>query len=129
MSKLKLKCLNKDVVDKIYEDYIDFKSYINDILKNNFKPPDNLCTEKVGELQQKNDDNTINELNDKIQSLTNENDTLKQEKKTFLKIIELIQRGTDKEELSVQQQNKEIPWKAVKTIRKSVKLMNLIHLH
>ena len=82
-----------------------------------------------GATTKKNDDNTINELNDKIQSLTNENDTLKQEKKTFLKIIELIQRGTDKEELSVQQQNKEIPWKAVKTIRKSVKLMNLIHLH
>lgn len=26
-----------------------------------------------------------------------------------------MQRGTDKEELPVQQQNKEIPWKSVKT--------------
>ena len=56
----------------------------------------------------------MNELNDKIQSLTNENDNLKHKNKTFLKIIELMQRGTDKEEVSVQQQNKEIPWKAVK---------------
>ena len=56
----------------------------------------------------------MNELNDKIQSLTNENDNFKHKNKTFLKIIELMQRGTDKEEVSVQQQNKEIPWKAVK---------------
>ena len=76
----------------------------------------------------KNDGNTINELNDKIQSLTNKNDTPKQENKTFLKIIELMQRGANNDELSVQQQNDEIPWKAVKqkTIRKSVKLMKLI---
>ena len=32
----KLKSLNKDVFDIFYEDYIDFKNYINDILKNNF---------------------------------------------------------------------------------------------
>ena len=29
--------------------------FINDILKNNFKPPDYLITEKAEELQQKND--------------------------------------------------------------------------
>ena len=37
----------------------------------------------------------------------------------FLKITELMQRGTDKRELSVQQQIKEILWKAVKTINNS----------
>ena len=34
--------------------------------KNNFKPAGNLFTEKSEELQQKYDDNTINELNYKI---------------------------------------------------------------
>ena len=87
----KLKCLNKDVFDIFYEDYTDLKNYINDILKNNFKTLDNLFTENAEELQQQNDDNTINELNDKIEPLTNENNTLKQENKTILKIIELMQ--------------------------------------
>ena len=32
----KYKCLNRDVFEAFYEDYIDFKSYINDILKSNF---------------------------------------------------------------------------------------------
>ena len=83
---------------------------------------------RLRSYNKKNDGNTINELNDKIQSLTNKNDTPKQENKTFLKIIELMQRGANNDELSVQQQNDEIPWKAVKqkTIRKSVKLMKLI---
>ena len=49
----KLKCLNKDVFDVFYEDYMDFKNYINDILKNDFKPRGNLFTEKVEKLQQK----------------------------------------------------------------------------
>ena len=43
-----------------------------------------------------------------------------------------MRRETNKEELSVQQQNKQIPRKAIKkqqTIRKFVKLMKLIHLH
>ena len=71
--------LNKDAFDIFYEDYIDFKNYVKELLRNNFKPPDNLFTKKVEQLQQKNDGNTINDLNDKIQSLTNENDTLKQE--------------------------------------------------
>ena len=127
-----LKCLNKDVYNTFYKDYIDFKNYINDILKNNFKLPGNSFTEKAEELQPKSYDNTINELNDKIQSLTKENDIIKQENKTFLKITELMRRETNKEELSVQQQNKQIPRKAIKkqqTIRKFVKLMKLIHLH
>ena len=71
--------LNKDAFDIFYEDYIDFKNYVKELLRNNFKPPDNLFTKKVEQLQQKNDGNTINDLNDKIQLLTNENDTLKQE--------------------------------------------------
>lgn len=71
--------LNKDAFDIFYEDYIDFKNYVNELLRNNFKPPDNLFTKKIEQLQQKNDGNTINDLNDKIQSLTNENDTLKQQ--------------------------------------------------
>ena len=71
--------LSKDAFDIFYEDYIDFKNYVKELLRNNFKPPDNLFTKKVEQLQQKNDGNTINDLNDKIQSLTNENDTLKQE--------------------------------------------------
>ena len=37
----------------------------------------------------------------------------------FLKITELMQRGTGERELSVQQQIKEILWKAVKTINNS----------
>ena len=49
----KLKFLNKDVFDIFYEDYTDFKNYINDLLKNNFKPKDNLLTEKAAQLQQK----------------------------------------------------------------------------
>ena len=83
---------------------------------------------RLRSYNKKNDGNTINELNDKIQSLTNKNDTPRQENKTFLKIIELMQRGANNDELSVQHQNDEIPWKAVKqkTIRKSVKLMKLI---
>ena len=83
---------------------------------------------RLRSYNKKNDGNTINELNDKIQSLTNKNDTPKQENKTFLKIIELMQSGANNDELSIQQQNDEIPWKAVKqkTIRKSVKLMKLI---
>ena len=52
---------------------------------------------KLRSYNNRNDDNTINELNDKIQSLTNKNDTPKQENKTFLKITELMQRGTDKD--------------------------------
>ena len=52
---MKFKCVNKDVFDIFYEDYIDFKNYINNKFKNNFKPPDNLFTEKAEELTQKND--------------------------------------------------------------------------
>ena len=33
----KLKSLNKDVFDIFYEDFIDFKNYINNILKKSFK--------------------------------------------------------------------------------------------
>lgn len=82
--------LNKDAFDIFYEDYIAFKNYVNELLRNNFKPPDNLFTKKIEQLQQKNDGNTTNDLNDKIQSLTNENDTLKQQNQTFQKIIELM---------------------------------------
>ena len=32
----KYKFLNRDVFEAFYEDYIDFKSYVNDILKSNF---------------------------------------------------------------------------------------------
>ena len=49
----KLNCLNKEIFDIFYEAYTDFKNYINFILKNNFKPPDNLFAEKAEELQQK----------------------------------------------------------------------------
>ena len=48
--------------------------------QNNFEPADDLFTQKAEELQkqQKKDDaKTIHELNNKIQPLTNENDTLK----------------------------------------------------
>ena len=99
----KLKYLNNDLFAIFYDDYIDLNTYITDILKNNFKPPHNLFTEKAEELQQKeNDDNTIHEINDQMHKLSSEKDSLKQDYKTFLKMIELMQRGTDKEELSVQ---------------------------
>ena len=32
----KFKCLNKDLFDVFYDDYIDFKNYINDTLKTNY---------------------------------------------------------------------------------------------
>ena len=48
----------------------------------------------------KNDNNTINELYGKIQSSTNKNNALKQENRIFKKmeLIELMQRGIDKEQ-------------------------------
>ena len=102
MSKFRTQIsLNKDLFDIFYEYYIDFKNYIIILNLQIIYLRKNLRS-----YTKQNDGNTINELNDKIQSLTNENNTLKQENKTFLKIIELMQRGTDKEELSVQQQNK-----------------------
>ena len=102
MSKFRTQIsLNKDLFDIFYEYYIDFKNYIIILNLQIIYLRKNLRT-----YTKQNNGNTINELNDKIQSLTNENNTLKQENKTFLKIIELMQRGTDKEELSVQQQNK-----------------------
>ena len=54
---------------------------------------------KLRSYHKKNDDNTINELNDKIQSLTNKNNIPKQENKTFLKITELMQRGTERDKV------------------------------
>ena len=48
MSKFKIQMsLNKDAFDIFYEDYIDFKNYVKELLRNNFKPPDNLFIKKV----------------------------------------------------------------------------------
>ena len=46
--------------------------------------------------QQKNDENiNITELKEIVQSLTRENKNLKQENKTFLKVIELMHKKDD----------------------------------
>ena len=113
----------KDLFDVFYDDNIDFKNYINDTLKTNYYnyTIDKLLAEETEEIQlqqqQKNDENiNITELKEIVQSLTRENESLKQENKTFLKVIELMHKkddnGTNKIEQTIQ---KEIPWNVFKT--------------
>ena len=47
----RFKCLNKHSFHIFYEAKSDFKNYIKDILKNNFKLKDHLFAEKVKELR------------------------------------------------------------------------------
>ena len=73
----KYKCLDRDVFDTFYDDYIEFKNYINDILKNNFRQTESLFTDtNLHKQQQQQKDinviNTINEVKDKIQTLVKE---------------------------------------------------------
>ena len=90
------KCLNRDVFEAFYEDYIDFKSYINDILKSNFtltnsiSADDHLQKQQPQQEEDKNIEKTIKELNKKIQMLQEENNNLKQENNTFLEMLELM---------------------------------------
>ena len=68
----KYKCSNRDVLEAFYEDYIDFKSYINDILKSNFtltnsiSADDHLQKQQPQQQEDKNIEKTIKELNKKI---------------------------------------------------------------
>ena len=61
---------------------------------------DKLLAEETEEIQlqqqQKNDENiNITELKEIVQSLTRENKNLKQENKTFLKVVELMHKKDD----------------------------------
>ena len=58
----------------------------------------------------------ITELKEIVQSLTRENENLKQENKTFLKVIELMHKKDDNDTNKIEQTiQKEIPWNVVKT--------------
>ena len=112
----KYKCLKRDVFEDFYEDYIDFKSYINDILKSNFtltnsiSADDHLQKQQPQQQEDKNIEKTIKELNKKIQMLQEENNNLKQENNTFLEMLELIP------EQNIQRKDfeNETNWKIVK---------------
>ena len=115
-------CINRNVFEAFYEDYIDFKSYINDILKNNLKQTIALSSENDVQKQQPKQheeksiyNNTINELNKEIQLLKEENTVLKQENKTFLKVIELMPMQQNKQPKDC---DNEASWKEVKTKNK-----------
>ena len=112
----KYKCLNRDVFEAFYEDYMDFESYINDILKSNFtltnsiSADDHLQKQQPPEQEDKNIEKTIKELNKKIQMLQEENNNLKQENNTFLEMLELMP------EQNIQRKDfeNETNWKIVK---------------
>ena len=76
--------------DAFYDDYIDFKSYVNDILNAKFKNiAESAEKELNGEENKTENENRMN-LENKIQNLNEENVNLRAEVKSYEKVIQLL---------------------------------------
>ena len=76
--------------DAFYDDYIDFKSYVNDILNVKFKSiAESTEKELNGEENKTENENRMN-LENKIQKLNEENVNLRAEVKSYEKVIQLL---------------------------------------
>ena len=81
--------VRNEVFDTFYEDYLEFKYYVSDIIKagtSSFELVTNLSNDNVS-LRAK-----IKSLEKEIKSLENENGNLKADTKTQLKVIENLSR-------------------------------------
>ena len=72
-----------ELFNTFYDDYIEYKHYVNDVIQNNSSTRNKSQQSKIKLLQQES------------QTLKNENKDLKEENKYHLKIIELLSAGHD----------------------------------
>ena len=93
----KPKYVSKEMFDTLYDDYIEYKHYINDILN----------TISTSNIHKKD----INKLENEIEYLKTENKILKENNKSQLKIIELLSLENEKSTKRQDTQNDNIIWK------------------
>ena len=79
--------------DAFYEDYIDFKNYVNDILNSKFKNiVENVEKTLYVSGESKVDENVVRQtiLEKKVQDLSEENKHLRTEVESYKKVIQLL---------------------------------------
>ena len=84
--------MSLELFNIFYDDYIEYKRYVNDVIKNI------SSNKELGirfENETKSQQSKIKLLQQEIQTLKNENEDLKEENRSHLKIIELLSAGHD----------------------------------
>ena len=76
--------------DAFYDDYIDFKSYVNDILNAKFKNIAESAEKGLNGEENKTENENRMSLENKIQKLNKENVNLRAEVKSYEKVIQLL---------------------------------------
>ena len=94
----KLDYVHSDVFDTFYEDYLEFKNYVNDILKETIKA--DIEKSKEEELNHKDGDiekleRQLFDMEEDNKLLSQENSSMKEEIKSLLKIVDRISNFTD----------------------------------
>ena len=115
--------VKNETFNLFYEDFIEFKCYVNDVIKSNLREKSNeFNTSKIEQLEK---DLECSKRNMKV--LKDENDILKNECASLLKIVEILAqkndeiKGSSQNKITINKENgDDTEWKRVEN-KKSVK--------
>ena len=115
--------VKNETFNLFYEDFIEFKCYVNDVIKSNLREKSNeFNTSKIEQLEK---DMECSKQSMKV--LTDENDVLKNECASLLKIVEILAhkndeiKGSSQNKITINKENgDETEWERVEN-KKSVK--------
>ena len=109
-----------EMFETFYEDYIDFKRYMNDVINSikDIKKMNNENDKYLNTIHNNNIEVSNNKmLNDKIASLIEENEKLKNDNSRQLKVIE---------NLSIYRNSDENSWKVVEPSKRTLRRRNTV---